>query len=363
MRTEAQRLLGEIDWAGLADTLRARRLLTQLGPRIIELADGGADAGFQAEVEQAMNAGRRHSGFLQLVCQDLIGALTVEGIRASALKGPFFAEAIYGDPGRRLSSDVDLLVPPDRLDAAVEVVRRRGYGAPSGHLGKDGLPLLHLLLVHEQGQLPPIELHWRVHWYERSFACERLLPAAPDPSGQWRPAPADELVALLLFYARDGFIDLRLATDLSAWWDLHGAGLPAHALDRVLDAYPAFTRVLRAAARAAEMVVALPAGDLFGARGVGVRERVASRLADPNPRVSTAQLYADMGLIDGLLAPPGGLSGFVGRQLLPPREVLAQQADRAARSHPRSRITRFAGVLGRYLLAMRRLMGRVEAVG
>jgi hypothetical protein len=88
-----------------------------------------------------------------------------------------------------------------------------------------GLPLLHFVLVHERGELPPVELHWRVHWYERSFARERLLPPAVDPPGDWRPAPADELAALLLFYARDGFIDLRLASDLGAWWDVHGAEL------------------------------------------------------------------------------------------------------------------------------------------
>ncbi len=50
-----------------------------------------------------------------------------------------------------------------------------------------------------------MELHWRVHWYERSFAHERLLPPTPDdPPQNWRPAPADELAALLLFYAGMG---------------------------------------------------------------------------------------------------------------------------------------------------------------
>ena len=73
------------------------------------------------------------------------------GIRCTPLKGPLLGEAIYGDPGRRLSSDIDLLVAPEQLQAAVEVVRGLGYGAPTDHVGADGLPLLHFVLVHERG--------------------------------------------------------------------------------------------------------------------------------------------------------------------------------------------------------------------
>ena len=105
---------------------------------------------------------------------------------------------------------------------------------PTDYVQDSGLPLLHFVLVHERGELPPVELHWRVHWYEQRFARERLLPPTAGQEGQWRPAPADELTSLLLFYARDGFIDLRLATDLGAWWDVHGPDLDPGALDEVL---------------------------------------------------------------------------------------------------------------------------------
>ena len=127
-----------------------------------------------------------------------------------------------------------------------------------------GLPLLHFALVHERGELPPVELHWRVHWYERSFARERLLPPAVDPLDDWRPAPADELAALLLFYARDGFVDLRLATDLGAWWDVYGAELPPGALDELLHSYPAFAHAIPVALRVAERLVGLPAARSSG---------------------------------------------------------------------------------------------------
>src|SRR5205814_8803590 len=100
-------------------------------------------------------------------------------------------------------------VAPEHLKRAVEVVRELGYARPTDYVDSSGLPLLHFALVHERDELPPVELHWRIHWYETRFARERLL--APDGAPDWRPAPVDELAALLLFYARDGFTGLRQA--------------------------------------------------------------------------------------------------------------------------------------------------------
>jgi len=361
LREDAGRLAEDLDWPRLAEMLRVRKLLSVLGPRILELEQERADRNFAAAVERALETGRRQGTFLQLISLRLMAMLADAGIRSTALKGPLLGEAIYGDPGRRLSSDIDLLVAPEQMQAAVGVVRGLGYGAPADYVQESGLPLLHFVLVHERGELPPVEIHWRVHWYEGRFAYERLLPPAVDPLGNWRPAPVDGLVSLLLFYARDGFIDLRLATDLGAWWDVYGAEVPPGALDELLSVYPALARVVPAAVAVAEKVVGLPAAQLIGdTHRLGVRERVAVRLANPNPQSSQSQLYADMGLIDGLLAPPRGFRAFVRRQLLPPSEVLDQNARHGARSRPRSSLSRGAGVVGRYGLSMTHLLRAPE---
>jgi hypothetical protein len=226
------------------------------------------------------------------------------------------------------------------------------------------------VLLHERGELPEVELHWRVHWYERSFACERLLPPAVGSAvGEWSPAPADELAALLLFYARDGFIDLRLASDLGTWWDVYGADLPHGALDELLHIYPALARALPVAANVAERIVGLPARQIIGEMPkLGLRGRIAVRLANPNPRASRSQLYADMGLIDGLLTPPGDFGSFVRRQVLLPPEVLDKQAQRVHRGRLRSHLGHRGrqlarcGVLGRYGLTMTRLVRTPETL-
>ena len=357
MHEQARRLILELDWSRLASTLRSCKLLPTVGPRILDLADGRASDDFAAAVEQALEAGRRQGALLQLISLRVMAMLADADIPCAPLKGPLLGEAIYGDPGRRLSSDVDLLVSPKQLQAAVEVVRGLGYEAPVDHVDDSGLPLLHFVLVHGRGELPPVELHWRVHWYERNFAYERLLPAAANPPGDWRPAPADELAAMLLFYARDGFVGLRLATDLGAWWDVYGTDLPSGALTELLRAYPALSRVIQTAAVAAERTVGLPAAQIIGAMPrLGPGGRMAVRLTNPNPRSSRSQVYADIGLIDGLLMPPGGFGSFLRRNVLLPPEVLEQQARHAARQRPRSPVGHGVGVLGRYGLTMTRLL-------
>jgi hypothetical protein len=353
MHARAVQLLGDVSWSRLAHTLYWRRLLPTLGPRILELAGDRASDDFAAAVEQALETGRRQSVFLQFTAMRVMDLLTDAGIRCSPLKGPLMGEALYGDPGRRLSSDIDLLVAPDELRAAVEVVRGLGYEAPTDYVDRHGLPLLHFALAHGQRELPSLELHWRVHWYERGFSCERLLPPTVHTQDTWHPARADELAALLLFYARDGFVDLRLASDLSAWWDAFGAELRAGALDELLCAYPAFARVIPVAATVAERVVGLPAAQIISDMpGLGPRERMAVRLADPNPRASQHQLFADTGLVDGLLAPTGGLGAFIRRKVVLPREILEENARREGTRRVKSQFGYSLRILVRFGLAL-----------
>lgn len=355
VREHARQLTAQLDWRLLTEELWSRRLLPTLGPRVLELTGGRASEDFATAVEQALQAGRRQGAVLQLACQRVMTALADSGIRSAPLKGPLLSEALYGDPGRRVSSDIDLLVAPEQLPAAVEVVRSLGFAAPTDFVERSGLPRLHFLLMHAEQKLPPVELHWRVHCYERDFARERLLPPASHAPPDWRPEAADQLIALLLFYARDGFIDLRLASDLSAWWDAYGTELQLGAVEERLRTYPQLGRVVRVAARVGEKVVGLPTTQVFeDLPTLNIREHLAIRLANPNPRASHAQLHADMGLIDGLLAPPGGFGAFVRRQVLLPRDVLKELDRRAPKRRARSSLGRAVGMLGRYALSMTR---------
>ncbi len=362
MREQALLLADTVDWSRLAQMLRRRRLLTVLGPRITALAGERCGDGFAATVEEALAAGRRQGALLALISMRVMAALHDAGIRASPLKGPLLGELIYGDPGRRPSSDIDLLVAPEQLDAAVAVVCGLGYRTPTDHVQRDGLPQLHFALFHERDELPPVELHWRIHWYERGFAAQRLLPPGGDLVTGWRPAPADELAGLLLFYARDGFVDLRLATDVGAWWDAFGAQLAPEALTAAARDHPQLQRVLAVASGVAEKVVGIPAKRLVcDTSRRHLRDRLAMRLANPNPRVSEPQLYADIGLIDALLTPRGHFGEFVRRQLLPPRAVLVERA-RNRQQRSTTPLGHGVRVVGRYGLAIPRMLRAPETL-
>ena len=224
---EADRLVERIDWDVLAEMLDRRRLTALLGERIVALAGGRAPASFVQEMRQAIQIGAEQDGLLELISIQVIEALESGGIPSLPLKGPALGRALYGAPGRRPTGDIDLLVRAEDLDRAVEVATRLGYRGPAWHPPGRRLPLLHHRLVHPDPGLPLLELHWRVHWYEQRFSREMLLRSSPGGSLGRRPVPADELTSLLLFYARDGFVDLKLACDLGAWWDALGTQIAA----------------------------------------------------------------------------------------------------------------------------------------
>ena len=199
------------------------------------------------------------------------------------MKGPALGQALYGQPGRRPSADIDLLVVAEDLNRAVEVAEHLGYRDTERYRPGDRLPLLHRRLAHRTPGLPVLELHWRVHWYEQLFSREMLIRSSPAGFVGRRPAPADELTSLLLFYARDGFVDLRLACDVAAWWDAWGSELPRGAVTDQAARYPALERVLLAATEVADRVVGVPRLALLGEEPeLERRVRLATHLANPN---------------------------------------------------------------------------------
>jgi hypothetical protein len=77
---------------------------------------------------------------------------------------------------------------------------------------------------------------------------------------------------------------------------------------------------------------------------------------------SRTHLFANIGLVDGLLMPHGGLGAFIRRQVMLPPEVVDELDRRAAKRRARSPLGRGVGVLGRYGLAATRLVRTPEMV-
>jgi 8-oxo-dGTP pyrophosphatase MutT (NUDIX family) len=236
-------LLAGVSWPALLDELARQRLVPLLGGRILEAAPGAPEP-FARAVAEETRAARAAGELGELITLRIAAALEAAGIANVPLKGPLLARALHGDTAMRSSRDIDLLVARADLGPSVDTLAPLGWHVDAGAAA----PVLHVRLVSDAG-LPDVEIHWRVHWYECAFAARALARAIPGPDGVRRLRPEDELVALVLYHARDGFAGLRHATDLTAWWDSdRDPALAQPLLGATIAAHPSLERALTASA-------------------------------------------------------------------------------------------------------------------
>lgn len=293
-------LLHEIDVGQLVALLKRTGLLVLLGGRLLALGSGELIE-LERELASFTTSARRWGTATELATLQVLDRLHAAGIRALPLKGSLLARELYGDVAARSSIDIDILVAPDDLRDCVAALSELGWRWETEARRIDGLPVLHETLVHPS--LPRVEVHWRVHWYERRFAADALERAeSPAPGDPLRLGPLDGLIALMLFYARDGFSGLRFPVDAAAWWDLRCTGVDgASPPEFVAQHYPALAAPVCAASTLLAELVGLPA---WGVDPLPFRWRVAAGLANPFFDGGRQQAEATAGLTDLLLAPP-----------------------------------------------------------
>lgn len=322
-RERIAELAGRVDFDALARILDLQLLLPLAAKRLEQSASGMVPAAFAELAELQTRRWRRLSQAQAAVTLSLLETLERAGIAAVPLKGPLLALELYGDSGLRFSSDVDLLVDVSQLDAGVEALRDAGYGASADLPWQDGRPLLHHALTPARIGLPPLDLHWRIHWYESGLSRELLARSLPDTRGGRRLQPADELLSLLLFFGRDSFAGLRRAADVAASWDRRRPHLPEGYLTQVLASRPELRDAVVAAALLADRLVGVP---LERALGPGVRPgrraRLATRLANWELSGTDAERTANMVSIDWLLSPSGEWRSFAKRHMFQPAEAI-----------------------------------------
>lgn len=157
------------------------------------------DPAWAAEAGRARAEARLRHAWIRAALTEASRALDTAGVTHLVLKGPTLAEAIYPDPGQRISHDLDLLVAPGDLDLALSALCHLGYLAEEGpHADYAREHHVHLHLA--RADRPLIELHFRAF---RGFGIElaagpllaRSLSAptpdeiAPKEAGAPQPAP------------------------------------------------------------------------------------------------------------------------------------------------------------------------------
>ena len=359
-RDEFPRLLAAVDPDRVRRHLEDQRLLPLLGSRLLDLVPAAA-ASWEGPVRAAIRAAQLRGLFFEAVQSEAVAALEAAGIPALPLKGTALAKVAHGDPGLRIAGDVDLLVPTSQVLHALAILRRLGYRPPEDQMWVGGLPLLHYTL-HRDDASPRIELHWRIHWNERAFSRELLARSHVDGDLR-RPERALEGAALLLFHARDGFLGLRLPTDIAAWWDRHRDELPAGALAPIVERHPFLHRSIVGAAASLEAVTGVSAASLVGDLRPDPATRLAVRLSDPFAERRYRSTVANLLLVDWLLACNRDKLGVLRRNVFQPLEHIRAERELASASTGELAL-RSAGhacaTLGRYAPLAAQLLWRVR---
>jgi hypothetical protein len=355
-----EELAGRADYEALAALMARQLLFPLLGSRLLALAPEPAPSHFRELLREATEAARRRGAVVEMLATQLYTDLAEAEIPALPLKGASLSRDLYGDPGMRLAKDIDILVDPAQLEAAAGVLARRGYRVCADEAAGGELPRLHISLEHGGGEMPPVEVHWRIHWYEERFSQRMLERSRPGAAGIRRAEPADELASLLLFFSRDGLTGLRLGTDVAAWWDLYGGSEPL--LDRVAREAPELRVALSAASSALERLLGTPASAMLSPaeRSRSRRSTTAIRLANWTVTGDWDQINANLSLVDLLLLPRGGVRAFLRRSLLPPPAEVAGMYRLPGSSVWRLRFWRLVHgpkLAVRYLIALWRIRG------
>jgi hypothetical protein len=206
------------DWLALVEAGFRGGVLAALAPRLPPAPEVRARFARLAAAQRLEAAARQSS------LAEVLGLLAARGLRAAPLKGPALAERLYPDPALRPSGDLDVLVAPADLEAAVAALGAGGFVLQRGPLERHARRHGHHLALSAPG-LAPLELHFRPL---SAFSSD--LPAA-ELLGRARPrrlasgaevlvlAPEDELVVLAVHAVehqarRPGWIlDLLLLLD------------------------------------------------------------------------------------------------------------------------------------------------------
>jgi hypothetical protein len=103
--------------------------------------------------------------FLASELSRILNALESCGIPAYPFKGPALSAMLYGDPARRQSKDLDILVPKERVRKAIDCLDSLGYGArdslAGARLAAHRRTEYELQFFRRDGKLT-VELQWAV---------------------------------------------------------------------------------------------------------------------------------------------------------------------------------------------------------
>jgi hypothetical protein len=164
---------------------------------------------------------RRRAALLEMRRDIVSETLRRAGVEPVILKGAALVGTLYADPVERDITDIDLLVPEDRVKIAVRALAAAGYAGPSSWKELCTFRRHHFHVPMELPGSATVEIHWALSRPDALFRLsganvrDRAVRVARPGAPTFRvPAPEHMLLHLVLQNVQEGFSRLGRLVDI-----------------------------------------------------------------------------------------------------------------------------------------------------
>lgn len=120
-------LASPLQWPLVLERAYPHQVYPLLYRNLCELGFPGVPPAIQAELKRAYLANALRNQLFAEELARLLKLLAEAGIPVIPLKGVTLAQSLYGDPAARVCSDIDILVPPEKVAQAMDLIPAAGY--------------------------------------------------------------------------------------------------------------------------------------------------------------------------------------------------------------------------------------------
>jgi len=211
-----ERSPGHLNWLILKELLLRHRVLTSLAPLILKGDTPWAPPG---EVQQLLRQYRRRTAFLHLELCRILPTLEHGDCVPIVLKGSSIAYTSYDNQLDRTFADLDVLVKPDRVQTACQLMAGHGYSPAQTlqHASYFDDCHFHRILQGRSGAY--LEIHWGLSTRDRfwRFDIKEVYEGARvitcDKSRMRVLSQIDQLFCIVAQGLTEGFSQLRRVFD------------------------------------------------------------------------------------------------------------------------------------------------------
>jgi len=223
------------DWEGLLKAALDHGVVTSLYRRVAELCPEAAPPLVLAEMQRLYGVNARRNLRLTGELLQVLALLESHGIYAIPLKGPVLAQVAYGDLALRQFIDLDILLRPQDIDRARDLLEAAGYRRQHAFTPKQEQVrrknFYDVSFLHPQRM--KLEIHWRLLDHqgggpEAAGAFRRRVQVSLAGKPVWSLAAEDMLLLLchhatFHYWSRLGYVnDVARLVQSQGNWDWPG---------------------------------------------------------------------------------------------------------------------------------------------